>query len=276
MPDPGTLTARPVPRPWTIIRAATRTAWADLRTIYTPLTWTVGWLGRIVMQVAFFALIGLLLDDPDAIRYLFLGQAVMACVVEVFMSVASTTWERFSGTLSLLVSAPGALWPVFLGRSVQWLPSGIATASIAMFAVGPAFGVQWSVGAAAVAFGVLVLTAASMYPVALSVAALVLRGPRWRNVASNVCHTLVMLISGVTVPTVIWPAWVQVAGQALPITHGLAVIRDLQAGDASTAEVFIGAGWTLGLGLGWLVLAALGFTAFGESGRRDGSIDFQE
>lgn len=278
--NPGVMAAvlasRQAPKLWRIIGAAMRTAWADLRTTYTPLTWSVGWLGRIVMQVAFFALIGLLLDDADAVVYLFVGQAVMACVVEVFMSVASTTWERAIGTLALLVSAPGELWPVFVGRSVQWLPSGIATASVALFAVGPFFGVSWTLPAALAAFGVLVLTAVSMYPVALCVASVVLRGPRWRNVASNVSHVLVMLISGVTVPTLIWPGWVQVVGQGLPITHGLAVIRDLQAAAASVGPALAGAAWTAGLGLVWFVLAGVGFTMFGEAGRRDGSIDLQE
>lgn len=275
MPETSPATGR-APGPRRIIAAATRTAWADLRTIYTPLTWTVGWLGRIVMQVAFFGLIGLLLDDPAAVVYLFLGQAVMVCVVEVFMSVPSTTWERACGTLSLLVSTPGPVWPVFVGRSVQWLPSGIATASVAMFAVGPFFGLRWTLPAALVAFAMLVLVAVTMYPVALTLAAVVLRGPRWRNVVSNVSHTLVMLISGVTVPAAIWPGWVQVVGQGLPITHGLATIRDLQAGGADVAGVLTGAAWILGLGLAWFVLAAAAFTAFAESGRRDGSIDLAE
>jgi ABC-2 type transport system permease protein len=257
------------------VGAASRVAWADLRTIYTPVTWTVGWLGRIVMQVVFFALIGLLLDDPDAVLYLFVGQAVMACVVEVFMSVASTTWERWTGTLPLLVSAPGPLWPVFVGRSLQWLPSGVATASVALFVVGPWFGVSWTVPAALAAAGCLVLTGAGMYAVALTLAALVLRGPRWRNVCSNVAHTTVMLLCGVTVPTVIWPGWVQAVGQALPLTHGLGAVRDLQAGQADLA-VLTQVGATVLTGVGWLSLAAAALTVFGEAGRRDGSIDFQE
>src|SRR5699024_4701700 len=210
---------------------------------------SVGWLGRIVMQVAFFALIGLLLDDAGAVIYLFIGQAVMASVVEVFMAVPSTTWERSAGTLALLVSAPGPLWPVFVGRSVQLLPRGIATASVALFAVGPLCGVHWTPASAAAAFGGLVLTAVSMYPVALAVATLVLGGPRWRNVGSNVSHVLVMLISGVTVPTLIWPGWVQVVGQGLPITHGLAVIRDVQAGATAVGPALMATALTAGLGL---------------------------
>lgn len=256
--------------------AATGVAWADFRTIYTPLSWSVGWLGRIVMQVMFFALIGLLLDDHEAVMYLFIGQAVMACVVEVFMSVPSTTWERSTGTLALLVAAPGALWPVFVGRSAQWLPSGVATASVALFAVGPFFGVTWQLPAALLTILYLLVTGAAMYAVALTLAAVVLRGPRWRNVCSNVGHTTVMLACGVTVPITIWPGWVQGLSHGLPLTHGLQAIRDLQAGVAEPGPMLAHTGWLLLTGAMWLTLAALGFTVFGERGRRDGTIDFQE
>lgn len=141
MPDVEALREpRRHPRASAIIAASSRVAWADLRTIYTPLTWTVGWLGRIVMQVVFYALIGTLLGDHRTFVFLFVGQAVMACVMEVFMSIASTTWERGAGTLPLLTAAPGSLWPVFVGRSLQWLPSGAATACVALFVVGPFLG----------------------------------------------------------------------------------------------------------------------------------------
>lgn len=258
-----------------VVRAAARVAVADLRTVYTPLTWGVGWLGRIIMQVLFFALIGSLLGDPEAVRYLFVGQAVMACVVEVFMSIPSTTWERMTGTLALLTAAPGPLWPVFVGRSLQWLPSGMTTASIVLFGVGPFFGVRWSLTSALATVLVLGLVAVSMYAVALSLAAVVLRGRRWRNVVSNVSHTTVMLLCGVTVPIAVWPGVLQGVAQVLPLTHGLAAIREVQAGVA-LAEVAPQTGVVVLLGAGWYAVAIAAFTLFGEVGRRDGSIDFAE
>lgn len=274
MPEPAAPAAARVSRA-RVIRAAARVAWADLRTIYTPVTWTVGWLGRIIMQVVFFALIGTLLGSPEALRYLFVGQAVMACVVEVYMSVPSTTWERRTGTLPLLVSSPGPLWPVFVGRSLQWLPSGVATASVVLIVVGPFLGITWEPLAALAAVGCLALVAVSMYAVALTLAAFVLRGPRWRNVVSNVGHLTTMLLCGVTVPLTIWPAWLQTAGQALPLTHGLEAVRTLQA-DGLTATVLPDVAATAGLGLCWYVVAALALSAFGEVGRRDGTIEFED
>ncbi len=258
-----------------VVRAAARVAWADLRTIYTPITWTVGWLGRIIMQVIFFALIGSLLGSREAVLYLFVGQAVMACVVECFMAVPSTTWERRTGTMALLTAAPGPLWPVFVGRSLQWLPSGMGTASIVLFVIGPLFGVRWSVPALLATVAVLALVATSMYAVALTLAAVVLRGPRWRNVVSNVGHLTTMLLCGVTVPATVWPAGLQAVGQALPLSHGLAAIRALQGG-GTVAGVLPQVGLTVLLGLAWYAVAAAAFTVFGEAGRRDGTIDFEE
>ncbi|MFK5691390.1 ABC transporter permease [Ornithinimicrobium sp. LYQ92] len=258
-----------------IILAAARGAMADLRTIYTPLTWTVGWLGRVIMQVIFFALIGTLLDDRDAIIYLFIGQTVMATVTECFMAIPSTTWERRAGTLALLTAAPGPLWPVFVGRSLQWLPSGIATGSIVLLAIGPLFGLTWSPGAALLVVPLLAVVAVTMYAVALTLAAFVLRGPRWRNVTSNVSVLGVMLLSGATVPPSTWPVWLETVGQSLPVTHALHAIRIVQ-NQGPSAEILPLLGTTLLLGLIWYVLAILAFTHFGETGRRQGSIDYAE
>lgn len=261
--------------PSRVTAAAARGALADMRTIYTPFTWTVGWLGRIIMQVIFFALIGTLLGDREAVIYLFIGQAVMATVTECFMAIPSTTWERRTGTLALLIAAPGPLWPVFVGRSLQWLPSGVATGSIVLLAVGPFFGVTWSLGAALLVVPVLVVVAVSMYAVALTLAAVVLRGPRWRNVVSNVSVLVAMLLSGATVPVTIWPGWLQALAQALPVTHALEAVRLLEA-DGVVSEVWPLLALAVGLGAGWFVIAGLAFTLFGEAGRRAGTIDFEE
>lgn len=261
--------------PARVVAAAARGALADMRTIYTPFTWTVGWLGRIIMQVIFFALIGTLLGSREAVVYLFIGQAVMATVTECFMAIPSTTWERRAGTLALLIAAPGPLWPVFVGRSLQWLPSGVATGTIVLLAVGPFFGVTWSPWAALLLVPALAVVAASMYAVALALSAVVLRGPRWRNVVSSVSSLVVMLLSGATVPVTMWPSWLQAIGQVLPVTHALEAIRLLQE------HGVVGAAWpllglALLLGLGWFVLAAAAFTLFGKAGRRAGTIDFDE
>lgn len=59
-----------------VLRWSATSALADLRAFYTWKTWLFGWLTRILCQVAFFALIGAMLDSPDRTAYLLVGNAV--------------------------------------------------------------------------------------------------------------------------------------------------------------------------------------------------------
>jgi ABC-2 type transport system permease protein len=265
--------------PLRILRYSTVNAWADMWVMYSPLGWATAWLGRVVMQVVFFAMIGVLLDSPDAVRFLFIGNAVMITSLEALIAVASTTWERRQGTLPLLVASPSRLWPVFVGRSVQWLPSGVVTASVALFAVGPAFGVTWTPARALAAFGCLVVVAVSTYCVSLTLAALVLAVMELRNVVSNIAHVVMMLTCGVMVPVSFWPGWVQGLAQALPLTHALAAVRtlaDAPPGAAVTGDVAADLVTALGIGAVWLAIAALLLERLAASGRRTGSIEFAD
>lgn len=259
-----------------VVAASMRNAWADFAAIYTPLTWTLGWLGRILAQVVFFALIGELLGSQDQVRFLYIGAAVLATAMEVLLVVSTTTRERYSGTLPLLVASPSRLWPVFLGRSVQWLPSGVGTATVALFVIGPAFGLRWTPTSGLAAFGVLVLIAVTTYGYALALAALVLRFMRLRNWATNLSYTLMMLVCGVTVPLAFWPAWVRAIGQLFPLTHALEAIRHLEDGTAEAGRALQHVGLAALTGLAWYVVGAWSLERLATTGRRDGTIEFAE
>jgi len=257
-----------------VVVASTRNAWADFAAIYTPFTWTVGWLGRILAQVIFYALIGRLLGSQEQVRFLYIGAAVAATAMETLLVVATTARERASGTLPLLVASPSRLWPVFLGRSVQWIPSGVATASVALFVLGPLFGVSFMVGNGIVAFFVVVLVALTTYGYALALAALTLRYVQLRNWATNLSYTLMMMVCGVVVPLTFWPVWVQAIGQLFPLTHTLAAIRHLEDGTATAAEILTDIGLAVVTALVWYAIGCASLERLASSGRRDGSIEF--
>jgi ABC-2 type transport system permease protein len=265
--------------PLRVLRYSTANAWADMWVMYTPLSWCIGWLGRVVLQVIFFAMIGLLLDSPAAVQFLFIGNAVMTAAMEALTSIASSTWERAQGTLPLLIAAPTRLWPVFAGRSVQWLPSGVLTASVALFAVGPAFGTTWTPGRALAALGCLVVVAVATYCFALAVAALALAMMNLRNTISSLVQVGMMVICGVMVPVTFWPGWVQGLAQTLPLTHGLVAIRvlaDPPAGGVPAADTLPRILLAAGIGAAWLLLAALLLERLAAAGRRTGSIEFAD
>lgn len=262
-----------------ILRYSAAKAWSDMWRMYSPLSWTFGWMSRVVMQVVFFAVIGILLDSPDAIRYLFIGGAVMITATEALNSVASITWERWQGTMPLLVAAPSRMWPVFVSGSVQWVPSGVLTSSVGLFAIAPIFGVAWTPGRAMAAFACLIVAAITTYFFAMFLGALALAATSIRSLISNVAQIGMMLVCGVVVPISYWPGILQNLGRALPLTHALAAVRDIAdppVGVSLTARVGTGVGLATLVGLGWLLAAALLLERLAAFGRRSGSIDFAD
>ncbi len=264
-------TGRPSQR--AIFRAAVRTGVADYRRSYTWKSWTFGWLLRCLLEVTFYGLIGVLLNSRETGLYLLVGRGFYLGTQEVMWVIQSTAWERSAGTLPLLVSAPGRVWVVFAGRSTQWLPSAIATSAIALFTVAPAFGLHYSVAGVFTVLLAVPIAVLSSYCFALPIAALVLRRPSWRNLASNVTHGVMGLLCGVFVPVSFWPTPVQVFAQIFPVTHALDGLRSGVAIGGTVADALPGLGLALLVGLCWLAIGALLLEQFAEGARRDGSID---
>jgi ABC-2 type transport system permease protein len=234
-------------------------AYADFRASYTWTSWTFGWLTRMLSQVCFFALIGQMLGSADKTRYLVIGNAVMACVIEAMTVVVSTSWERGHGTLPLLAAAPGDMGWVMFGRSLQWPLSGSATALVSLLAVGPAFGVHWPPSRIPALVALVLVTAFSTYCLGLFVGAFVLAAPEARNIIFNASFLLLMAVCGAEVPVTFWPGWVQAAAAVLPPTHGIAAVRALAEAGGSAAAVAVPALWALLTGAGWLAAALTAF-----------------
>lgn len=257
-----------------VIRNSALNAISDMKSIYTPITWTVGWLGRVITQVIFFAVIGILLDSQEAVLYLFIGQSLMAIVTECYMAIPSTTWERRLGTLPLLVASPAPIFPVFFGRSLQWIPSGIATASITLLLIGPFFGVHWNFSQIIILLPSLLLVSFCAYSIALTFAAFVLRIPAWRNIVANVSTLITMILSGATVPISYWPSWVQTISNFLPVTPAISMVRSIHQNKDfyDLLQPFLSA---VILSIIWYFFSYLAFIYFSYHGRKTGSIDFE-
>jgi ABC-2 type transport system permease protein len=259
----------------TALRYAGISALNDLSAIYTWKTWTFGWLSRVLCQVAFFAVIGRLLGSPETTHYLLIGNAVVIAVMESAFVNASSSWERGLGTLPLLVAAPTNLFVVFVGRSIQWIISGVACSTIALYALAPLFGVPLHWPTALLAVPLIILVSLSSYCLALTLAGLVLRAPMVRNIVGNLTWWTVALVGGVQVPTDFWPSWVRVTGTVLPLTHGLDGVRTALAG-GSVLRIGRDALLEVAVGGLWLIVAALSFRWLAEGGRKTGTIEFGE
>jgi ABC-2 type transport system permease protein len=130
------------------------------------------------------------------VRYLLIGNAVLIAVLESAFVVAGTTWERRAGTLPLLIAAPTSPVVVFCGRSVQWLASGTASASIALLVLAPMFGIALPMPDALLAIPLIGLVSVSAYCIGLVLAGVVLRAMELRNVVGNVIWMGIALLAG--------------------------------------------------------------------------------
>lgn len=257
----------------TVLLRSARAGLADYALLYTFRSWTLGWLGRVLFQVAFFAMVGRLLASAEAGHFLLVGNAVMVTAIESLYVVNSTTWERRAGTLPLLVAAPTGTLVVFAGRSLVWVASGTTTSLISLFALGALFGVPMAMPGSLAVIPLVALISVTTYCFALTLGGLVLRAMELRNVVGNVTHLTMMAICGVQVPVSFWPQGIEFVAAVLPLTHGLQAIRTAFAGGPAVA-VLTQAAWELLVGAGWLALAALVFNRLAEHGRRDGTIEF--
>ncbi|MFI9842525.1 ABC transporter permease [Nonomuraea sp. NPDC051941] len=244
---------------------------ADFRSIYTWKTWSFAWLSRILCQVTFFSLIGRLFDDPLRVQFLLVGNAVHIVALAAMLVCASTAWERQAGTLPLLVASPAHPFPVFVGRSVQWLLDGTACATISLFLLGPLFGLNILLPGGLLVIPLIFLVGLSVYSFGLVLAGLALRKTELRNIIGTIGNLSLMAICGVQVPTSFWPEPIQFAAHILPLTHGLAAIRGVLAGfppDRIVIEVAL----EVGVGLTWLLVASLVFQRLVEGGRKGNSL----
>ncbi|MFG2428678.1 ABC transporter permease [Streptomyces sp. NPDC048590] len=257
----------------TAVRQGFVVARADFAAFYTWRTWLGGWLVRVLCQVAFYSTIGVTFGDAAYVTHLVLGAAMMICVAESLMAVASTTWDLHLGTFPLLAASPVVPGAYYFGRSVMWPLSGTVTTSVAIFAMSLFFDLAWAWQRLLLVVPLVLLTSLAMYCLALVIGAAAMLAPGARNVMSAVVTMAVTAFCGAVVPVGFWPAAVRGAAQAVPVTHGLDALRAIESG-AGLAAVARPAGLVLLVGLAWFAVAMTVFRGLFAHSRRGSELTF--
>lgn len=270
MSDPRTRSVEHYAR---VLRYAALSGFQDFGSTYTIWSWGFGLFLRMMTQVAFFASIGRLLGSQDQVAYLLIGNAVMAAAVGCLTATTATTWERGAGTLPLLVASPTSPLLVLMGRSVFFIANGLVFAFGALVLVPPLFDVTIPLSRFPALAALVVLVAVSTYFAATFLGGLVLGATSARRTVPNVARLTMMAFCGVSVPLTVFPVPVRWAAGLLPLTHGLAAIREL-LGSGRPSVVLGSAGLEALVGAGWLLLSLATFHRMAEAGRRDGSVVF--
>ena len=189
----------------------------------------------------------------QTLLYAALGSGLMGIWSStLFGSGGAIQWQRWQGTLEVLVAAPS---PFFL----VLLPLTVATATIGLYSLATTllwgrllFGIPLhvahplafavSIPATVLALGLLGLLLASTFILY-----------RWANALSNLLEYPVWLVTGLLVPVSLLPGWVTPLSWLLAPTWGVRAIREASIG----GEPWSAIGMTVALSAVYLVLGSV-------------------
>ena len=257
-----------------VMRNAFRAGVADYRSMWTWKSWLAGWFVRVLAQVSFFALIGERIGSDERVTfYLLVGNALAIAAVTGVFSLNTTSSERWSGTLSLLVASPSSPVIVFGSRGSYLAVDGAVSALSALFVAGPIFGMELPWPRVLLVVPLTMLVAYSCYCLGTFLAGVVFR---FRNINSFVVLTsymTIMAVCGVNVPLTYYPEAIEWISRFLPLTNGLLAIRGVLSG-AAPGTVLTDAALEAAVAAGWMTAALVTFNRLASRGRQDGSLDF--
>jgi ABC-2 type transport system permease protein len=165
------------------------------------------------------------------IAYTALGNAIATVTYSSIFSVCQTTdTEKQIGTMEHLLVTPANRLALYFGRGVIPILLSLATVTVGLVYAVALFGVH-IVPAALPDLAVSVtLTAVAMVGFGLLLGGVALY-LRTSIILANIFLFIGLLLSGVNFPTSQLPAVLQRIGYGLPVTWGLAAVRDSVAGD---------------------------------------------
>ena len=214
------------------------------------LDWT-GFVSNFVLApflpVVIVTLAGRFATDAEAGDYYLKGMATIAGFVIVGQGILqSFTSERFFGTLSVIFVSAGNRLSMYWSRGVLHYPNGVLVISISLFFSWLFLDLDFSsTDWPALACSVLLMVAACL-AFSLFLGNLVLKLRTWVFVFT-ITNGLVVVLSGVLIPTSDFPFPLPGIAHLLPLTHGLQAFRHAFEGVGVAS-----AGWDL---LGELLVA---------------------
>ncbi|MGA8303703.1 MAG: ABC transporter permease [Thermoplasmata archaeon] len=171
-----------------------------------------------------------------------LGNAIATVTYSSIFSVCQTTdTEKQIGTMEHLLVTPSNRLALYFGRGVVPILLSLATVTVGLVYAVALFGVHIVPGALPDLAVSVTLTAIAMVGFGLLLGGVALY-LRTSIILANIFLFIGLLLSGVNFPTSQLPAVLQWIGYGLPLTWGLAAVRDSVAGDPiGTVAVLWGA-----------------------------------
>jgi ABC-2 type transport system permease protein len=189
---------------------------------------------------------------PGTLFYASLGAGVYGIwSATLFGSGGAIQWQRWQGTLEVLVAAPAPFFLVLLPLTVATATIGLYSLAMTLFWGRFLFGIPLhvahplafavSIPATVIALGLLGLVLASTFILY-----------RWANALSNLLEYPVWLVTGLLVPVSLLPGWVTPLSWLLAPTWGVRAIREASIGGDPWSAI----GMTVVLSAAYLVLGS--------------------
>jgi ABC-2 type transport system permease protein len=182
-----------------------------------------------IFQVVFFAFLGRS-AGLESDRFFVIGNAVqVAALPGLFAMTFTITGERWSQTLAPLLATPANRAALFLGRA---LPVTVNAAFVCVISfVGSSLLLHVHVPLRFLPSLALVVAITSVSCTGFGFLGGAI-GLRMRDVIVliNMLDAVLLVFCGVNIPTASLPAWMQVVGRGLPVTHGLQAARRIADG----------------------------------------------
>ena len=257
-----------------VLRRAAILSVGDFFAVFPIKTYLIALLPRGLFQMAFYALLAQFIAGPAFALFALVGTTAQVTYQSLFtVATGTVVREQGSGTIPLLVAAPGSALAAVTGRSCAAVGNGMLSGLIPLLAGAPFLGLALTVPSLVGAVGVLLVIAVSAYAFALVLGGIGLRWRGYHNVLSSLAGTGVTILCGAYIPRSTLPEWAQVVGNLLPATHGLEALRGVLGGGAAEG-VLRAVGAELLIAAAYLVLAELSFRLFLSRARSAGTLDF--
>src|SRR5580658_3542120 len=184
-------------------------------------------------QMVFFAFV-VQLGNGDAAQIAFtaVGNAVATVTYSSVFSVCQTTdSEKQQGTMEHLLVSPANRIALYIGRGLIPILISFATVTVGLFYAATLYHVSIPLSTIPSLAVSVVLTALAMVGFGLLLGGVALY-LRTSIILGNIFLFIGLLLSGVNFPVSSLPPVLQYAGDALPLTWGLAAIRAAISGEA--------------------------------------------
>jgi ABC-2 type transport system permease protein len=254
------------------MRAALRLVWAGWRFHVKSLTLSWFFLLTSVFMPVLVATIAYYMfragQREGTLFYASLGAAVYGIWSStLFGSGGAIQWQRWQGTLEVIVSSPAPFLLVVFPLTLATSTIGLYSLASTLFWGRVVFGVPFHLAdplAFAVAVPVTIL--------GLALLGLVFAGTfvlyRHANALSNMLEWPVLLVSGMLVPLSLLPGWSHPIAWALAPTWGVLAIRESALGGTPWPDI----GMTVALGAVYVVVGTLFLRYFEVAARRDATL----